>query len=276
MEWDDALKLQELPGAANGPAATPDEYEEDARDVLGDFFEEHDKGVFYSRQVEVLHERQFYHWVTNRALATLIEEEVLRTEERTLATGGTIHLLWHHRNRYYRRDARALVQLVDEYAAPNIGASLGLHGEFMVLEGFARNEFVMKGRNVKEFSGRRWRDTNHNLDFIFERDGVAYGVEVKNKLGYADLHDELVIKLEMCRHLGLRAVFVCRMLPKNWIWEITQGDGFALILEWQLYPWAHRDLARRVRRELQIPVDTPKRLRDGTMRRFLRWHKRWV
>jgi hypothetical protein len=168
------------------------------------------------------------------------------------------------------------VRLVDEYSAPNIGASLGLHGEFMILEGFARNEFVMKGRNVREFNRRRWGESNRNLDFIFERDGVAYGVEVKNKLGYSDLHEELVIKLKMCRQLGLRAVFVCRMLPKNWIWEITQGNGFALILEWQLYPWAHHDLAQRVRRELQMPVDTPRRLRDVTMRRFLRWHKKWV
>ncbi len=60
---------------------------------------------------------------------------------------------------------------------------MGLHGEMMVLEGFARSEFVMRGRNTREFRGRLWIETENNLDFIFERDGQAYGVEVKNTLG---------------------------------------------------------------------------------------------
>jgi hypothetical protein len=45
------------------------------------------------------------------------------------------------------------------------------------------------------------------------------------------------------------------------------------ILKYQLYPWAHRDLARRVRAELGLPVDAPRALEEGTMMRFLRWHE---
>jgi hypothetical protein len=43
-----------------------------------------------------------------------------------------------------------LVALVEEYSDPNIGASLGLHGEMMVLEGFARSQFMMVGKNTKK------------------------------------------------------------------------------------------------------------------------------
>ena len=56
--------------------------------------------------------------------------------------------------------------------------------------------------------------------------------------------------------------------------EIVDAGGLALILKCQLYPWSQRDLARRVRQELGLPVDAPRALEEGTMDRFLRWHLR--
>jgi hypothetical protein len=163
--------------------------------------------------------------------------------------------------------------LVAEYSHPNIGGALGLHGELMVMEGFVRHQFIMRGRETREFGGRKWVTTEHNLDFIFERDGVSYGIEVKNTLGYMD-YGELKIKMDLCDDLGLRPVFVARMLPKTWIYEISQRGGFALILKYQLYPWTHVELARRVAATFHLPVDAPRALAEGTMLRFLtRFHQ---
>ena len=53
----------------------------------------------------------------------------------------------------------------------------------------------MVARHANEFEGRSWVTTGHNLDFIFRRDGVAYGVEVKNTLGYMDVVVEEVTRL---------------------------------------------------------------------------------
>jgi hypothetical protein len=94
--------------------------------------------------------------------------------------------MWHRSHRYNRREATQVVNLVNEYADPNIGGALGLHGEFMMLDGFARQQFVMYDRENRTFGSRTWSETGHDLDFIFERDGVAYGVEVKNTLGYIE------------------------------------------------------------------------------------------
>jgi hypothetical protein len=82
------------------------------------------------------------------------------------------------------------VRLVEEYSDPNVGGALGLNGEALLLEGFAKRRFLMAGRNTRTYEGRTWTDTAHDLDFIFERDGAAYGVEVKNTLGYME-HKEL-------------------------------------------------------------------------------------
>jgi hypothetical protein len=209
-------------------------------------------------------------------LRRLAEEGVVRTERRALRAGGTITLYWQRSFRYYKRTATRLVNLVDEYADPNIGGALGLHGESMVLEGFARSKFVMHGREVREHAGRLWEESMHDVDFVFERDGVAYGIEVKNTLGYPP-QDEILLKTEMSRHLGLRPVIVARMLPRPWIEVLRRSGGFGLILKYQLYPWTHRELARRVATEtgLELNVDELTELRRELVERSVPTRETW-
>jgi hypothetical protein len=116
-------------------------------------------------------------------------------------------------------------------------------------------------------------ETEHNLDFIFERDRRAYGVEVKNTLSYMD-RNEFEIEIRLCETLGVTPVFAVRMLPKTWTYELIGRGGYAMILKYQLYPWTHVELARRVARELRLPVDSPKALAEGTMNRFEAWHRK--
>ena len=120
------------------------------------FFDRHRDKVFFSRQIEVMYEDRWFHWITNRALRDLISRGLIQNETRQIAGNRELHLMWHRSNRYYRREAARLVQLVDEYSDPNIGAALGLQGEALVLEGFARRQFVMMGRNTREFRSATW------------------------------------------------------------------------------------------------------------------------
>ena len=117
------------------------------------------------------------------------------------------------------------------------------------------------------FRDEIWTESKQNLDFIFERDGRAFGVEVKNTLRYIR-SGEFRDKLRMCRTLGLTPIFVCRMLPKPWIREVNLAGGCALLLKWQLFPRSERRLVERLRSELGLPVDTPRRLQDGTLDRL--------
>ncbi len=249
----------------------PDKYEIEAHERLQVFFETNDAAVFFGNQLAVRNEDDFFHWVTHRAIGDLIEEGVVKTESRKLASGSDIKLLWHRRHRYYKRDAARLAALVEEYGSPNMCAAIGLHGEQMVLGGFARREFVMRGHHTKKYRDREWTKTSHNLDFVFERDGIGYGVEVKNTLSYMD-HEEFGTKIELAKHLGLLPVFAVRMLPKSWMKELIDQGGYGMILKYQLYPWTHAELARRVAKELGLPVDAPRALADGTMDRFMVWH----
>jgi hypothetical protein len=185
-----------------------DETQVEARDHLRQFFDKNREEVFFSRQIEVRNEGEYFHWITNRAIHDLEGEGSIRSEWRKLSTGTSIKLVWHKGYRFYKRSAGQLVNLVEEYSDPNIGASLGLPGETMVLEGFARTQFVMVSRDVNEYRERKWEKSKHNLDFIFERDGCAYGIEVKNTLGYME-REEFLLKTRLSLALGITPVFVC-------------------------------------------------------------------
>jgi hypothetical protein len=247
-----------------------DSAEAKARARLLAHFEDNPKSVFYSRQLEVLFEREYFHWVTNRALRRLIEEGRVHMEERRLSTGSQIKLVWHRRYRFSRRAAEDVYRLVDEYTTAASDGSLGLQGEHLVMAAFARQKFVLIAEEANSYGVARWEETKHNLDFIFERDGVGYGIEVKNTLGYLDA-SEFVTKIRLARHIGVKPVFAVRALPKTWAYALIQVGGYAMVMEHQFYPWTHREIANRIHEQLGLPVDTPRRIEQGTMQRLEKW-----
>ena len=254
----------------------PDPKQELARKDLTVFFAEHKDQVFYSRQIEILYEREYFHWITNRALRELEEGGLINSETRSLETGGSVKLYWHRLNRYYKRGAKKVVGLIEEYSDSAFTEALGRHGESMVESGFARNQFVILRTHTNEFKDRRWTRTEHNLDYILTRDSVVYGIEVKNTLGYMP-KDELDIKIELCKLLEIKPVFVVRMLPASWTYRLWQEGGFALIIKHQLYPWGYKKFAERISKELGLPVDCPGALYDGTVQRFINnFHQKFV
>jgi len=252
--------------------AVADSEEDKARARLLAYFIDHPEQVFYSRQLEILFEREFFHWITNRALRRLIAEGHIKIEPRKLDIGTTINLVWYKSFRFYKRAAQETFGLVNSYTNAAGDGTLGMQGEHLILAAFARRQFILKAEEANEWQTKKWSETKHDLDFIFERDGEAFGIEVKNTLGYLDV-DEFIIKIRMALHLGLTPIFAVRMLPRTWTEAIIQAGGYAMIMGYQFYPWTHHDLAGEVRSKLGLPVDTPKKIEDGTMDRFERWLK---
>jgi hypothetical protein len=230
--------------------------------------------VFYGRQIAVFFERRFYHWITTKALNELADEGRIRSVTEGLigsAEGEMIRFYWSKRTRYFRRQMQEIQKLVHEFSTPDMMRALGLHGEAMFDVGLARFGWSEKARHARAFRGKEWTQTGHNLDRISERDGVLYGVEVKNALSYVD-RIELITKIEMCKFLDLRPLFIMRMAPKNYIELVRAAGGFTLVFEWQLYPYGQEQLAHRVRERLGLKVDCPQGITDGTMQRLLNWH----
>lgn len=247
-----------------------DTEEDKARARLLAHFVDNREKVFYSRQLEVLFEREYFHWVTNRALRRLIEEGHVVMEARRLDIGSEIKLVWLKSFRFYKRAANEVFNLVNRYTSAATDGTLGMQGEHLILAAFARRQFLLIAEEANSYKEAAWTHTGHDLDFIFEKDGVGFGVEVKNTLGYLDV-DEFVTKIRLARHIGIRPVFAVRALPKTWAEALIQSGGYAMIMGFQFYPWTHQKLATEIREKLMLPVDTPKKIEQGTMQRFESW-----
>jgi hypothetical protein len=242
-----------------------------AKIALEDFFEEHPLEVFYERQLEVVFESRFFHWITGKALHELSDDGRLATHLEDLTESTSIRFYRAPPHRYWRRQAREILDLVRAFSAPEFTRGLGQHGELMFEAALPTQGFLPKARKVRAYGGKQWTDTGHDLDSVYERDGVAYGLEIKNTLPYMPTQ-ELRAKLRMCGFLGLKPLFIVRMAPKSYIEEVRLQGGFTLVFQYQLYPPGFQELARRVRQRLLLPVDSPNRIADGTIQRLLRWH----
>jgi len=249
----------------------PDPKVNQARAALEGFFRQHRSEVFYERQLELIFERQFFHWITRKALYELHDSKQLSLEQVPLNDAVSIKFYRPRTHRFWKRQATEIARLVRAFSNPAFTKALGQHGELMFDAALPRSGFMPKAKNVTTYEGKTWTETGHNLDRLFERDGVTYGVEIKNTLPYID-RQEMRTKLRMCRFFGIRPLFIVRMAPKSYIYEVRQHGGFTLVFQYQLYPHAHDSFAATVRNRLQIPVDCPAFIEDGTTQRFLRWH----
>ena len=240
--------------------------------LLAEYFAEGSHVVYYGRQLEVALERRFFHWITKKALNELAHEGNINFIEES-TEHHRAHFYWPLRHRYARRQIRETLSIIAEFSNPVFTRALGHQGESLADAGFARIGFRIRQSKVREVDGRAWPDSRHDLDGLIERDGVRYGVEIKNQLGYID-QTEFGTKLRMCEYFGVRPMFIARMMPKNYIDTVRRAGGFSLILANQHYPLMSEPLARRVRDVLGLPVRSIRELPDKTLSRFEDWHLR--
>ena len=242
-----------------------------AKDAIRAFFDRERANVFYKQQLEVIFEEAFFHWVTSRALSELAAEGHIVVEREELPSIGTIMMYRAPTHRYWRRQAQEVIALVGQFSAPAFTAGLGAQGELMFDAALPTVGFLPTARKVKAHGGKEWKESEHDLDRVFERDGIAYGAEIKNTLKYIP-RAELTVKIKMCQNLGLRPLFIVRAAPKSYINEVRLLGGFTCVFKYQLYPFGQKPFAEKVHDALRLPVDSPGRIADGTVQRFLKWH----
>ncbi|HEX6729555.1 MAG TPA: hypothetical protein VF074_06075 [Pyrinomonadaceae bacterium] len=72
--------MSDLSDLYGDESESPDVAETGARDHLRIFFKENRKGVFFSRQLEVQNEGEYFHWITNRAIRDLEDEGLIKSD----------------------------------------------------------------------------------------------------------------------------------------------------------------------------------------------------
>ena len=273
MNWegyhDYEPESDDRPGPGDDPAV------QELEPQLVELLDSNPETVFYETQLAVRFEKHFFHWVTSRALKDLRDSGKIGTATGELSPGVPLRFYFSRRCRYWKRKAEELRQIVLTFSGQSFARALGVQGELMIDAGLPRVGFQPVGHTIRSWNGINWTETGHNLDRVFQRDELFYGVEIKNRLSYIP-QEEFEIKLRMCEALKLIPLFIARMMPKTYIDQVRRAGGFSLIMEYQLYPVAHAEMAIKVKRELGLPVDSPARLQDSTLQRFLTWHNEKV
>ena len=234
------------------------------------FFDGSPQKVFYSTQIETTLEREFFHWITGKALLEMAGSgEIQRIP--VIVQEKTVHFYAHRTHRYWRREIAGTRALLERIFAPDFTRAVGRHGELMFDAALGRNGFRAEATNTRAWKGRAWAATNHNLDRIITRDGRAYGVEIKNTQNYIS-RDELTVKIQICTYLDIVPLFIMRFAPKSYIHQVNKAGGFVLLFEHQMYPMGQTPLLTEVRDRLGLKVHSPTDVKEGDIHRLLIWH----
>jgi hypothetical protein len=105
---------------------------DEAKDTLVEWFETHAARVFYGRQIAVLREKRFYHWI--KAVNELVQERKIRSHTLPLEVEGggeEIKFYWSPRLRYWRRQALRIRALIQEFSRPELTRGFGLNAEML-------------------------------------------------------------------------------------------------------------------------------------------------
>jgi len=273
-----------------------EDYEPWPRDVAIDatkekllkFFDEHAQGVYYDQQLRVLFEERPYkvfQWITGKALTEFREERGLNSILLEIGTGKeiaqelislpgaptVIRFFWHPRTRFWRRTANRILKLVRQFSTTDFAYGLGHQGELLADLALLNAGFRIGGTKVRSWGGKTWGASKHDLDRVYERDRISYGCEIKNTLGYIP-KDELTIKIEICRYLGLRPLVIARSLPPHYVHLLHDAGGLGWIIGKQAWPFGQESLAEQVRRQLGYHISCAPAVEDGAVARFLKAH----
>jgi hypothetical protein len=236
------------------------------------FFKESPQKLYYSTQIETTLEREFFHWITGKALLEMADaREIQRVSVNV--QNKTVNFYAGLKHRYWRRELSSITALLQRIFDSEFTHAIGRHGELMFDAALGRTGFRAEAKNVNTWNGRKWQATNHNLDRIFTRDQFAYGVEIKNTQNYIS-REELQTKIQLCKFLEITPLFIMRFAPKSYIHEVNLSGGFVLLFEQQIYPMGHAALLSEVRDKLALKVHSPNDIKDGDMQRLLQWHER--
>jgi len=228
-------------------------------------------------------------WVTARAIEKLVKEGKIKRHgyrgRRKIGKGVP--------NKFYTlsqisyRDIEKLIQKKRRISADINNALTGeapasYHAEDLFLEAFENLGFIVHGRDVSEFRGKRASGVKGkkppNLDFIVERDGIIYGVDVKNWIRYEiGNRDDIYNKIRIAEELGVVPFIVARYLDRELTNEIIYDKG-GVVYEYKklILPLDLRSLAEDAREMLGYPVIAVDRLPEEFVNRIEDIHFRFI
>lgn len=232
---------------------------------------------YYLTQLELLFEKRYFHWITYRAIKSLVSDGYLQELAVPTKYGTSVSFVFRpsppdaNKQRVLSTHTNSKLKLIESFSDPQFTGIVGKHLQFLFKSELRANQFTIVCQDCNEFQGKKWTETGHDLDFIATHQrGFSIGVECKNTLPYIP-KDEFHTKIRMCKYLEIKPVFVVRWVPKSYIYEAYTQGGFCLLFEFQLYPLGYEDRADKIRKSFNLPIMVMPELRSDAQTRFSKW-----
>jgi len=149
---------------------------------------------------------------------------------------------------------------------------LGEHLHYLVKGELRAQGFeIIEEKFVRMYREKEWIRSRHTLDLIAEnkRKNMVIAVEIKNMLTPTP-KNEVITKLEMCKHLGVIPIFACRWMEGYRI-EIEESGGFLWQFKKQLYPFGQESLVEEIKKRFNLPVKIAGEIPEESINEFHDW-----
>ncbi len=247
----------------------------DAENAVLDLFTNQSLKVAYDREIRYRLEGTFAHDAIGKAIRRL------ESNKQLLKTGipgrrGTADLPI----QFYKlpqSDYKELLPIIRKKLdlsafITGVANEMGRHAETVWWRAFKRNQWEVYPDNeepplgIKEYEGRR-ASTEHDIDFIAKKDGITYGVEVKNGLNYPD---DLYWKFTVAVELGTIPLIVARWLNPGQVPVIRNlGGAGPVLFKEAIYSTTYSPLIKEIKEFLGTPVTARDEIDDDYFQKKL-------
>ena len=245
-----------------------DQRQDEAKAAILSLFDSQNLKVAYDREIRYRLESQFPHDVTGKAIRQLERDgDIARTGLPGRRGSADLPIQFYKRSQSNYNDLIPVIRKKLELSAFIIGVAneMGRHAESAWWRAFKRNNWVLYPASediplgIHQYQDRR-ASTDHDIDFIAEKDGIRYGVEVKNGLNYPD---DLYWKFSVAVELGTIPLIIARWLNPGQVPEIRALGGSGPILyKDAMYSTTYNLMITDIRETLGAPIQARDEVAD--------------
>lgn len=131
-----------------------------------------------------------------------------------------------------------------------LSSPAGFHAQYLWRDLFIDLGYSIEAEDTNEFKGRK-ASIGGDIDFIAKKDGIFFGVEVKNSLEYPN---DLGKKVQIAIELGTLPVMIVRRVT----WEVYQNlkkyGVLTKIYETSIFPQTYEQVIVQCKETLGLPV----------------------
>lgn len=208
-----------------------------------------DINVGFDREMRYRLEKDFFHDVTGYIIRRLNENgQILRTGLRGRRIPVVFYRLPETDYTYIIGLMKTKVRL-SNFLSEN-SSEAGYFAQYLWELAFQDLGFEILGRETRMFRGRETR-LGGDLDFIAQKDGLTYGVEVKNSLSYPD---DLCWKFRIAVDLGIIPLFIARWISKTQFYMVHKYGGLVKLYETSIYPRKYSEIIEQCKHALGFPL----------------------